>query len=87
MGSNRHLLRNIGQCIDVEFIRERVRHLYCSNNGHPALDRPCNAVQHTVSGVSGSIRGECQLLPEIKVNVACCWLSRFNLTDKITDGG
>tara|TARA_R110002094_G_scaffold221175_1_gene194914 strand:- start:2856 stop:3329 length:474 start_codon:yes stop_codon:yes gene_type:complete len=28
-----HLLRNIDQYIDFEFIRDRVRHFYCSNNG------------------------------------------------------
>ena len=33
-----HLLRKIEAAIDLEFIGERVRHLYCENNGRPALD-------------------------------------------------
>jgi transposase len=33
-----HLFRQIEATIDLEFIRERVRHLYCVDNGRPALD-------------------------------------------------
>ena len=33
-----HLLRKIHVSIDLDFIRERVRHLYCEDNGRPALD-------------------------------------------------
>lgn len=33
-----HLLRKIDASMDLEFIRERVRHLSCADNGRPALD-------------------------------------------------
>lgn len=33
-----HLLRKTDASVDLEFIRERVRHLYCADNGRPALD-------------------------------------------------
>ena len=33
-----HLVRKIAKAIDLEFIRERVAHLYCPDNGRPALD-------------------------------------------------
>lgn len=33
-----HLLRKIDKYIDFEFIRDAVRHLYCDNNGRPAVD-------------------------------------------------
>ena len=33
-----HLLRKIDKYIDFEFIRDKVRHLYCGNNGRPAVD-------------------------------------------------
>ena len=32
------LLRKIARTIDFGFIRERVAHLYCPDNGRPALD-------------------------------------------------
>ena len=33
-----HLVRKIETAIDFEFIRDKVRHLYCGNNGRPAVD-------------------------------------------------
>jgi hypothetical protein len=33
-----HLLRRIDAAVDLEFIRDRVRHLYCDHNRRPALD-------------------------------------------------
>lgn len=36
-----HLVRKIAAAIDLEFIRDRVSHLYCPNNGRPALNRWC----------------------------------------------
>lgn len=33
-----HLLRLIDRHIDFNFIREATRHLYCENNGRPAID-------------------------------------------------
>lgn len=33
-----HLVRKINAAIDFEFIRDTVAHLYCPNNGHPAID-------------------------------------------------
>lgn len=32
-----HLVRKIA-AIDFEFIRDAVKHLYCHNNGRPAID-------------------------------------------------
>jgi len=33
-----HLLRQIDAVIDFEFIRDKVRHLYCIDNRRPATD-------------------------------------------------
>ena len=33
-----HLVRLIDMAIDFEFIRDEVEHLYCKNNGRPAVD-------------------------------------------------
>lgn len=79
-----HLLRKLDQYIDFEFIRNRVRHLYCSNNGRPALD-PVVLFKMLFLGYLFGIRSERQLVREIQVNVAYRWFLRFNLTDKIPD--
>jgi hypothetical protein len=36
-----HLLRKIDRAVDFGFIRERVQHLYCEDNGRPALEPVC----------------------------------------------
>ena len=33
-----HLLRKIDKVIDFGFIREKVKDLYCADNGRPAID-------------------------------------------------
>lgn len=33
-----HLLRKVDSAVDFRFIRDRVKHLYCEDNGRPALD-------------------------------------------------
>jgi transposase len=33
-----HLLRKIKKHIKFDFIREKTQHLYCKNNGRPAVD-------------------------------------------------
>ena len=76
-----HLLRKIDQYIDFEFIRDRVRHLYCLNNGRPALD-PVVLFKMLFLGYLFGIRSERQLVREIQVNVAYRWFLRFNLTYK-----
>ena len=33
-----HFLRQLDAAVDFSFIRERVRHLYCEDNGRPSID-------------------------------------------------
>ncbi len=74
-----HLLRNVDQYIYFEFIRDRVRHLYCSNNGRPALD-PVVLFKMLFLGYLFGIRSERQLAREIQVNVAYRWFLRSTLS-------
>lgn len=44
------LLHKIEAAVDSEFIREKVAHLYCADNGRPPLDRVVmQAVVHRLS--------------------------------------
>lgn len=71
-----HLVRKIAAAIDLEFIRERVAHLYCPDNGRPALD-PVLLFKLLLLGCLFGIRSERQLMREVQVNVAYRWfLSR-----------
>ena len=67
-----HLLRKIASTIDFGFIRELVSHLYCPDNGRPALD-PEIFFKILFIGYLFSVRSERQLMREIAVNVAYRW--------------
>ncbi|CAJ3431470.1 transposase [Burkholderia pseudomallei] len=49
-----HLLRQIDAAVDFEFIRAKVAHLYCADNGRPALDPVVMFKSATCSGCAAS---------------------------------
>jgi transposase len=79
-----HLLRKIDASIDLEFIRERVRHLYSADNGRPALD-PVVLFKLLLLGYLFGIRSERQLMREVQCNAAYRWYLGLKLTDKVPD--
>ncbi len=79
-----HLLRKIDKYINFEFIRDAVRHLYCDNNGRPAVD-PVLLFKMLFIGYLFGVRSERQLVREVQVNVAYRWFLGLSLTDKIID--
>lgn len=79
-----HLLRKIDKVIDFTFIREKVKDLYCANNGRPAID-PEVLFKMLFIGYLYGTRSERQLVREIQVNVAYRWFLGYGLTTKILD--
>lgn len=79
-----HLLRKIDRVIDFDFIRDKVKDLYCADNGRPAID-PVVLFKMLFLGYLFGVRSERQLVREIQVNVAYRWFIGFGLTDKIPD--
>ena len=79
-----HLLRKITKFIDFRFIHDKVKDLYCPDNGRPALD-PTVLFKMLFLGYLFGIRSERRLIEEIKVNVAYRWFLGFSLEDKIPD--
>ena len=79
-----HLLRKIASVIDFDFIRDKVKDLYCADNGRPAID-PVVLFKMLFLGYLFGLRSERQLVREIQVNVAYRWFIGFGLTDKIPD--
>ena len=79
-----HLLRKIDKVIDFDFIRDKVKDLYCADNGRPAVD-PVVLFKMLFLGYLFGVRSERQLVREIQVNVAYRWFIGFGLTDKIPD--
>lgn len=79
-----HLVRKLDAAIDFGFIRDRVAHLYCPDNGRPALD-PVVLFKMLFLGYLFGVRSERQLIREIEVNVAYRWFLGLRLTDKVPD--
>ena len=79
-----HLLRKIEEHIDFSFIHDKVKHLYCVDNGRPAVD-PTLLFKMLFIGYIFGMRSERQLVREIEVNVAYRWFLRLGLTDKVID--
>lgn len=79
-----HLLRKIERAIDFEFIRHRVKDLYCPDNGRPAID-PVVLFKMLFIGYIFGVRSERQLIREIQVNVAYRWFLGFGFRTKIPD--
>jgi transposase len=79
-----HLVRQIDAAIDFEFIREAVAHLYCPDNGRPAID-PVRLIKMMLLGYLFGIPSERKLVKEIQVNNAYRWFLRMSLTEKVPD--
>ena len=79
-----HLLRKIDKFISFEFIRDKVRDLYCPDNGRPAVD-PVMLFKMLFIGYLFGIPSERRLVQEIQVNVAYRWFLHLRLTDVVID--
>lgn len=79
-----HLVRKLEKAIDLSFIHDRVKHLYCANNGRPAVD-PTVFFKLLLLGYIFGIRSERQLMREVEVNTAYRWYIGFSLTEKVPD--
>jgi len=79
-----HLLRKIDRAVDFSFIHERVKHLYCEDNGRPALE-PVVLFKLLLLGYLYGVRSERQLMREVEVNVAYRWFLGLRLRDKVPD--
>ena len=81
---DQHLLRKIDAAVDFGFIHARVKHLYCEDNGRPALE-PGVLFKLLLLGYLYGVRSERQLMREVEVNVAYRWFLGLRLRDKVPD--
>ncbi|QMV41182.1 IS1182 family transposase [Cohnella cholangitidis] len=79
-----HMLRKIDKYIDFSFIDDKVRPLYCEDNGRPAVD-PVVLFKMIFLGYFYGIRSERQLEREIQTNLAYRWFLGLGLTDRVPD--
>lgn len=75
-----HLVCKVDAIMDFEFILGTGAHLYCPNNGRPAIDPKIMLL-----GYLFGIPSERKLVKEIQVNMAYRWFLHMGLTEKVPD--
>lgn len=78
-----HLLRLVDKHVDLNFIRDKVKHLY-SHTGRPSID-PEILLRMLLIGYLYGITSERRLCEEVKMHIGYRWFVGLNLEDKIPD--
>lgn len=79
-----HLLRRIDRVLDLSFIYELTKELYCADNGRPSID-PLVFFRRQLIGYLYGIRSERRLGEEIHLNLAYRWFCRLPLDEEVPD--
>lgn len=79
-----HLLRKIDQILDLSFVREFTKSLYCQDNGRPSVDPELFVRMLLISYFYG-ISSDRRLCDEVSLNIAYRWFCRLSLTDQVPD--
>lgn len=77
-----HLLRKIDRVVDFNHIYDLVEHLYCEDNGRPAVD-PVILVKMVLIQHLFGIKSLRQAVKEIDMNIAYRWFLGFDLTTRV----
>lgn len=79
-----HILRRVDEILDLSWLREEVKELYCTGNGRPSID-PEAAVRLMLAGFFQGIVHDRKLMREAQVNIAIRWFAGFRLDEKLPD--
>lgn len=77
-----HLLRKIDRVVDFTHIYDLVEHLYCEDNGRPAVD-PVILVKMVLIQHLYGIKSLRQTVKEVDMNIAYRWFLGFDLSVRI----
>ena len=77
-----HILKRVDRVLDLSWLRDEVRDLYCEDNGRPGID-PEAAVRLMLAGLFHGIVHDRKLLREAQVNIAIRWFAGYRLTEKL----
>jgi len=79
-----HILRRVGRVLDLSWLRDEVRDLYCEDNGRPGID-PEAAVRLMLAGYFQGIVQDRKLMREAQVNLAIRWFAGYQLNERLPD--
>ncbi len=79
-----HILKQVDKVLDLSWLRDEVRDLYCCDNGRPGID-PEAAVRLMLAGFFQGIVHDRKLMREAQVNLAIRWFAGYRLDEKLPD--
>jgi len=79
-----HILKRVDKVLDLSWLREEVKELYCDCNGRPGID-PEAAVRLMLAGFFQGIVHDRKLMREAQVNIAIRWFAGYRLDEKLPD--
>jgi len=79
---NDHILKRVDKVLDLSWLRDDVKDLYCDDNGRPGID-PEAAVRLMIAGYFQGIVHDRKLMREAQVNLAIRWFAGFALDEKL----
>ncbi len=79
-----HFLRKVDKVLDLSFVRDLARDLYCPDNGRPSIDPELFFRLVLVSYFYG-IDSDHQICEEVQYNLAYRWFCRLALEDAVPD--
>jgi len=79
-----HILKLVDKILDLSWLRDEVKDLYCSDNGRPGID-PEAAVRLMLAGFFQGIVHDRKLMREAQVNIAIRWFAGYRLDEPLPD--
>jgi transposase len=79
-----HILKLVDKVLDLSWLRDEVKDLYCCDNGRPGID-PEAAIRLMLAGFFQGIVHDRKLMREAQVNIAIRWFAGYRLDEKLPD--
>lgn len=79
-----HILVQVDRVLDLSWLEDEVRELYCTNNGRPSI-APEAALRLMLAGFFLGIVHDRKLMREAQVNLAIRWFAGYSLHDRLPD--
>ena len=79
-----HVLKQVDRVLDLSWLADEVRDLYCADNGRPSI-APEAALRLMLAGFFQGIVHDRELMREAQVNLAIRWFAGYRLDEKLPD--
>lgn len=79
-----HILKQVDKVLDLSWLRDEVKDLYCMSNGRPGID-PEAAVRLMLAGFFQGVVHDRKLMREAQVNLAIRWFAGYRLDENLPD--